>query len=451
MYASLYRNVLLPLHQRVRGRKACHYWKVAKRAEWSSYETLQEQQLQALRALLGFASKYSPYYQQLFQSRGITPKIDSLELMQAIPLLTRQTIAANASQLRSHLARSSIKKSTGGSSGEPLHFELCRDSDDRRTAMMYRGYEWAGLSPGTRTFYLWGSSLQHRIPSWLQRKKVALHQRLQNQYFASCFETTLEDQARHHAALMQFQPKMLVAYTNPLLELAKFIRDRKLRVPQLAGIIVGAEKLYPFQRETMEEVFQAPVFETYGSREFMLIGAECSEHAGLHLSIDNLLVEIVDEAGLPVEAGQSGSVVITDLFNYAMPFIRYVTGDQAIAGYEACACGRGLPLLRSVQGRTLDVLTTKSGRKIPGELFPHLIKDFPSIRRFQVEQRTLEEIILRLESHSGQISSDIEQIEMAVRAVIGDTTRLSIESVDRIPLTGAGKLRVVINHLQATS
>jgi phenylacetate-CoA ligase len=105
--------------------------------------------------------------------------------------------------------------------------------------------------------------------------------------------------------------------------------------------------------------------------------------------------EILDDDGAPVPAGTEGNVVITDLYNYGMPFVRYMNGDRAIADEEACPCGRGLPLLRKVVGRRLDVLVTQDGRAVPGEFFPHVLKDFPAVRRFQVIQTSPDEIVLR--------------------------------------------------------
>src|SRR5262249_25984262 len=152
--------------------------------------------------------------------------------------------------------------------------------------------------------------------------------------------------------------------------------ERGLAAWSPRSIVVGAEKLHPFQRELIERVFRAPVFETYGAREFMLIGAECDRHDGLHLTTENLLVEVLDDEGRPAPAGAEGNAVVTDLTNAGMPFLRYVNGDRAVAGFGACPCGRGLPLLRKVVGRRLDVLHTPDGRRAPGELFPHLLKDF---------------------------------------------------------------------------
>src|SRR5690606_21936692 len=138
------------------------------------------------------------------------------------------------------------------------------------------------------------------------------------------------------------------------------------------SIVVGAEKLHDFQRDLIERVFEAPVFETYGSREFMLIGAECEHHDGLHVTAENLIVEVIDDDGNPVPEGTEGDVAITDLTNLGMPFIRYRNGDRAVAAEGDCACGRTLPRLARVAGRRLDVLTTPDGRQLPGEFFPHI-------------------------------------------------------------------------------
>ena len=111
--------------------------------------------------------------------------------------------------------------------------------------------------------------------------------------------------------------------------------------PAPRSVVVGAEKLHDFQRVTIERVFRAPVFETYGCREFMLIGAECEHHNGLHLTMENLHVELVDDAGAPVAPGVEGNVIVTDLTNLGMPFVRYATGDRAVASPDSWMTSAG--------------------------------------------------------------------------------------------------------------
>src|SRR5690606_37788785 len=117
---------------------------------------------------------------------------------------------------------------------------------------------------------------------------------------------------------------------------------------------------------------------------------------GLHLNMENLLVEVVDDEGRPTPDGEEGSVVVTDLFNYGMPFVRYVTGDRARAGFSNCTCGRRLPLLSQDVGRRLDVLCAPDGRPIPGEFFPDLLKVSTTISKFQVVQIAVDRIRVKL-------------------------------------------------------
>jgi phenylacetate-CoA ligase len=322
---------------------------------------------------------------------------------------------------------------------------LNEDSNDRRMAAWHRGYSWAGAAPGTKQVYLWGVALGDR--PWRARLKDYLYQTwLYRRRILNTFDLDDNTMSQYLRRYNRCRPDALVAYTNPLYAFARWLDENKLTPYSPRSIVVGAEKLHDFQRELIERVFQAPVFETYGCREFMLIGAECDRHEGLHLTMEHLLVEIVDDDGRPTPAGEEGQVVITDLYNYGMPFIRYVTGDRAVAGFSQCSCGRGLPLLRKVVGRQLDILTTPNGRQIPGEFFPHLIKDFAAVRRFQVIQPNPDEIVLKLVVDDTWSGAARDKLATTIHDEVGDALTLRIELVNDIPLTRAGKLQVVVNQ-----
>src|SRR5262249_51703921 len=242
------------------------------------------------------------------------------------------------------------------------------------------------------------------------------------------------------------RPDVIVAYTNALYTFARCLEQRGLSPFKPESIIVGAEKLHPFQRKLIERVFQAPVFETYGSREVMLIGAECERHEGLHLTMEHLLVEILEDDGTPTPAGQEGNLVVTDWFNYGLPFTRYATGARAVAGWAACPGGRGLPLLRCVVGRQLDVLETVDGRHIPGEFFPHLLKDIPEVNRFQVIQHAADHIELRMVLNEPLSDASYRLLNSEADKVLGRSVHFELSEVGHIPLTGAGKHQVVVNR-----
>ena len=406
-------------------------------------------QLTELQNLLVHAGAACPYYRDAWQSLKLDPRgVRSIEDFQQWPVIDRETIRDNRSQMRGASAEMRLmKKATGGSSGVPLEFDLNDDSNDRRMAAWHRGYGWAGAQPGTRQWHLWGGAVG--APSRLKRVKDAFYHRLYRRSMANSFGLSEARLPWYLEQLNRCRPHSIVAYTNPLYFFARTLEERGLVPFSPKSIIVGAEKLHDFQRETIRRVFRAPVFETYGSREFMLIGGECEQHAGLHLSLENLLVEVLDDEGTPTPSGEEGNVVITDLTNYGMPFIRYANGDRAVAGNELCRCGRGLPLLKKVVGRRLDMLETPDGRQIPGEFFPHLMKEYSAIRRFQILQEELHSIQVRLVVSGQWNNSSRQSLEQQIRGVVGEALEIDIAIVDDIPLTQAGKLQVVVRRMAA--
>lgn len=447
MTAFFHRHILLPAFETMlKRRKTFAYWAELERTQWLGRNELESLQFDALRKLVAHACDHCPYYRQTWDSLGIHPKqLQSPTDFAQWPIITRDEIRQHRIEMRAaNPSMRLITKSTGGSSGVPLQFDLDFESHERRTAAWHRGYSWAGATPGTKQLHLWGVPLGER--SKHAELKDRLYQSLHRRRVVSCFDA--DDLAKRFVNEMdRYRPDAVVAYTNPLYEVARQLDETHLTpTHRPKSIIVGAEKLHSFQRELIEKAFGAPVFETYGSREFMLIGGECDRHDGLHLTAENLLVEILDDDGNPARDGVEGNVVITDLYNYGMPFIRYANGDRAIAGFSACDCGRGLPLLKKVVGRRLDMLIGSDGRMIPGEFFPHLVKDFPSISRFQVVQEEPHRVRFAIVAPT-MTDGDRATFERLVRDAMGADVRVEFEPVSHIPLTAAGKLQVVINRV----
>jgi phenylacetate-CoA ligase len=309
---------------------------------------------------------------------------------------------------------------------------------------MWRGYEWAGSRMGRRTLFLWGGAVGE--PTRTHQLKDAIYNRLFARHVLNSFHMTEANMAEYADAIDRYRPEIIVAYVGPLVRLAQWLIANKRSIWRPQGIIGAAEALHEFQREIIEQAFGAPAFNTYGCREFMLIAAECEKRQGLHVNADHLVVELHKPHDAPADT-HTGEVVITDLFNYGMPFLRYANGDMATAATEACSCGRGLPLLSRVDGRVLDAIRTPSGHVLPGEFFPHMLKDVPGVQRFQLVQRQLDRLDLAIVRGADFDEASLAYIRREVAKVLGDSVELDCRFVDDIPLTPSGKLRVTVSEL----
>jgi len=446
-YETLLRHVLWPVYEGgLRRRETPRHMHRYERDQWLAPAEVRALQFERLKRLLEWCWREVPYYRRRWTQAGIVPgDIRSLDDYAHLPVLTKADIRDNAEDIKATSLKDSLGyKATGGSTGEPLRFGFTRESNDRRVAVMWRGYGWAGSRMGRRTLFLWGGAVGQ--PSVAHRMKDRVYNAVFARRLLDSFHMSESSMADYADAIDDYRPEVVVGYVGPLVRLAEWLLANGRQVHRPASIIGAAEALHPFQREIIEKAFGAPAFNTYGCREFMLIASECEHRQGLHVNADHLLVETLDADGMPIHAG-SGEVAITDLFNYGMPFIRYVNGDMATHATNACPCGRGLPLLASVDGRKLDAIRTPAGHVLPGEFFPHMLKDVPGLARFQLVQRRLDRLDLSIVRGRGFEDASLDYIRREVARVLGDSAELHCHFVDDIPLTRSGKLRVTVSEL----
>lgn len=446
-YETAFRRVLFPAYESVlRHRDTLSWLDQYESDQWLPPAELAKLQWWRLKLLLDYAYREVPYYRKQWQALGVQPAdIQSMDDFSALPLLTKADIRANFDDLKATSMQGELLyKTTGGSTGEPTRFAYSRESNSRRHAVMWRGYNWASAPLGVRSLMLWGAGVG--TPSIRQRTKDHLYHAMFSRRIVNSFHMTEANMAQYADAIDAYRPRVLLGYTGPLLRLAQWLRDTGRQVSPLDSFISCGEVLHDFQRELIEQAFGCPAFNTYGCREFMLIAAECEFHDGLHVNSDHLVVELVKTDDAPRE-GDSGEVVVTDLSNYGMPLIRYATTDLATPADHACRCGRGLPLLKRIDGRVLDAIHTPDGRVLPGMFFPFLFKETPGVSRYQVVQRRLDHLDLMLVR--GPLFNDdtLAFIRREIRKVVGDGVQLDCHFVDEIPLTRSGKTRLTISDL----
>jgi len=447
-YGEMFRKYIYPLYETtLRGRSTFKYYKEYEKNQWLSPDEIKHIQWVKLKKLLEHSYKNVEYYKQQWRNIGATPKdIKTLDDYRRLPILDKQMIRQHYDELiaKNHHHSTRTKK-TGGSTGVPLRFEFDDESDQRRNAVMWRGYRWAGNKMGNKSLYIWGAPIDEEDKQ--KKFKDACYNYITRKKILNSFALSENTINEYVEQINRYKPINLVGYVAPLIIIGKYIQKESLTVANLSSIITGAEILHEFQRELLEDVFNCPVYNTYGCREFMLIASECGQSKGLHINTDHLLVETIDDNGNEIN-NKPGKVIITDLHNYGMPFIRYINGDIAVLDERICDCGRGLPIMSSIQGRELDIIRTPDGRIVPGEYFPHLIKEISSIKEFQVVQYKLNKIKIYLVLQTGGLAvSDERYLRNKISNTLGDKVYISFEYLDKIPRTNTGKLRVTMSCL----
>ncbi len=449
MYSTLFKKVLYPIYETgIRRRNTLRYLNELNENQWRSAEEIQARQWSDLKKLIDHAYTNSAYYQSLFKRLGLHPdQIQSYEDFQALPVCTREEVNQHAQAMVAENYRDRVAyKSTGGSTGVPLRLAYDRASYEWRIAATQRGYQWAKCEAGQFVLYLW--ALDIGKPPLLKRTKTALYHRLFNRVIVNSWDL---DAAAMRSCLQYInskKPQGIVAYTSAIYNLAKFIDEKNLQCDGVPAVLTGAEHLHEHQRELIERVFHTKVYNSYGCREFMLIATECEKHEGLHVTADNLLVEILKD-GRPAKPGETGEVVITDLHNYGMPFIRYKNGDRAIQSGRLCSCGRGLPLIEGIDGRIADMIIAHDGTEVPGIYFPHLMKEFPQVRKYQVIQKSRQLLQVKLVLAEKMPDERLQFCKNQINSVLGKEVKIEFEFVDEIPLTHSGKYRVAISEISA--
>jgi phenylacetate-CoA ligase len=445
LYSWTYDKLSSTVWQRVaHGRPVARYTGLLERTQWLDAQAIERLQVDALRALLRHAGAHIPYYREVFarvgfDPRGVTTRADLAQL----PLLTREVVRERAADLVPAARGRSHVKETSGTTGAPMRFEYCNDSESWRQAVRLRGYGWAGYRQGQPTLFYWGG-VQSEVLRGFAGVKTVLDRALRREVYVDAGqrgEAAMEKTAR---LIERMRPHIVIGYTQALALFARWVDETRRRRWGDVPVICGAEAVLPDDRAILTRVFGPRIFETYGSREVMLMSAECSAHEGMHLSEENVLLEVV-RGGTAAPAGEPGEVVVTDLHNYAMPLIRYANGDMAtLARPGVCGCGRWLRRLERVDGRVVDTLRDAHGKAIPGAVFVWImIGQEGMVRQYQLVQHATGAATLKIVP--GPRWSHERFAPTAARlASRFEGLPLRVVTVPEIPPGASGKLRPVV-------
>lgn len=439
LYSKILEAGLLPLHNALSGRNYVRRRAFLEQSQWWPADRIRDFQWQELQRLLKHAFQAVPYYGRKYGAAGVSlADIRNWDDFRNLPTLTRQEVNTHRQELCStSYSGRLLPDATGGSTGVPTRFFFTIESDDWRSAATQRAYAWSGSLLGERMLYLWGAPIRPQTP-W-QLNKEQLYHWFRREMLVSTFQQTDQFWKETWRRAAAFRPRFVVGYVSSLESFIRYGQLHDLRLPGLRAVLAMAEPVYDSLYRLVREGLNAPLFNTYGSREFMSIAAECDIHRGLHVNAEHILLETKN----PATEGSS-DFLVTDLHNYGMPFIRYEIGDVGALDSKPCPCGRGLPKIHSIEGRTLDVLRGKDNRIVPGEFFPHLLKDIIEISEFQVEQKKLDQIVLSVVLNGRMSEESQAMLKSQFVKVFGDSVRLDVRPVSSIPLRASGKRRVTI-------
>jgi phenylacetate-CoA ligase len=437
------------LHHWTMTSKSIDYWDEFESSQWHSIEQLKELQFKKLQKLLSYANKNVPYYRQLFLKNKISPlKITDYNDFNKIPILTKETLKSEKSSvLLSEKANKDkvLLIRTSGSTGMPLHIYADIGQLDSRYAAVLRSWRWAGWEFGDKSIRLWHQTIGMNDD---QIKREWLDALLLSRKFLPVFELDDKNLMKYILEIESFKPKLMDGYAEAFDILARFIMANDIDDVHVPSIVTSAQMLTCEMRSIINKAMHTEVFDRYGCREFSTIGHECDKHAGYHINAENLFVEIIKN-GRPAKIGEIGEIVITDLNNFCQPLIRYSIGDLAEKIPETCPCGRGLPLIGKIFGRTKGVIIGLNGRYLTTAFFLHYLKDFDNeIRQFQIIQEERDLVNVKLIPNKKTIKAEIlKRIENEFKHYLGEGMKIEFFLVEKIEMVKTGKHQAVLSKI----
>lgn len=398
----------------------------AMKMQWKPRETLVAMQQRRLSILLDKAYRSVPYYRQLFQEAGIRPNdITTVEDLRRFPVSTKSDLREHAlsDRMTAGLDPSSLKsESSSGSTGTPFTVYFDKTYYRTRSLIFLRALTTAGYRLGQRLLLVTQTGPQKQAKRWI------------NWHYAS-----IEDPPeRLVAACRQVRPHVIYGCTTALRLLAENWDPEAAPSWTPRAMITTAEGLDAATRTLLASSFRTKVYDFYGLSEMGLIGWECPSGNGYHLAEDLVIAEFLPVTGSP----SLFRLVLTNLAQEIMPFIRYDTGDLCMPISEPCPCGRSLALVRAFEGREIDCITLADGTKISPYRITCEFEKLDHVQRYQVQQKDYNKFTVLLESGHRQSDIGLSAVNCLNR-LLGTQADITVQVVPQIEHTPGRKFRVV--------
>jgi phenylacetate-CoA ligase len=410
-----------------------YYLQKVWRQQWLKPAELKRLQDGKLRTMVRHAYANVPFYRRTWKAAGIGPEdIRTAEDLRKLPVVTRTDAKKNHREMVSRSLRGTklVIKHTSGSSGEMLRIPVEEDSIDLSDALFFRSSYAAGYRPWKRTVLICPESPE--IGFYERGRKV--------------FISSSTDERDIVAFLEKFRPDTISTFPSTAMTIAKIAKDESLEKIRPERVITTGELLTPGKRRFIQSALGCEVYDRYGAEEVGQIAWECEEHEGMHASSDSVLVESLGTEG--------GNILLTGLSNRAMPFIRYAIGDSGRLKEDACACGRGLPLMELLEGRGDEFLRLPSGRllgpRIVCATLDKLVLFNDEVSDFKVVQKKKDIIVVYVTEGRKFSASTPSKITSAMKKIAKEPVDVRVEIVREMPEARSGKLKFVFSEVNKT-
>jgi phenylacetate-CoA ligase len=415
---------------------------------WSD-EQVKAYQTEKLQQLVQHAYQNVPFYTRQFDKLGLKPEsLMDVSDLNKLPIIRKIDVYNEFNNFLSinHDKFNPMDRSTGGTTGLAFKFYNDTRSWGLNWATKIRTFTWGGYQYGKdRVAVMAGGSL---LPEGRFSTRSRLWRAINNYLVLPITVMTDEIMDGYYRTMIRQKVRFLRGYPSAIYTFAKFLSDHR-RTLQLTSVFTTAEMLHGHQRLLLEQVFCCQVFDTYGCGDGMGGANECEYHEGMHINVETSIMQIVDKDGNEVGPGEIGEIVLTALHEYAMPLIRYAPGDLAIKGIKPCSCGRKLPLLTKIVGRTSDLIELSNGRKINGLSIP-FEGWTDTIEKFQIVQTKLDELQINIVPKPTTSEKDIDTINKRMQFFAGEEIRIIVNKVEGIPMPKSGKMRYVVSLVSGT-
>ncbi len=433
-------KIILPLNDIIQGFSISRNLDFLMSSQWWEKEQFISFQEERLKQLISHIYEYVPFYNEWFKKHDLKPEdVSQINDLKKLPVISKTDISKSPRLFKSTNldAHNSIRMYSSGSTGEPFELFISREAFSMKYAAALRGWYWMGYRLGDHYAKL------------SQNKRSSKIKKLQD-FMNNCSYIYIPDLSKSSLqdviySLEKLKPKFVRCYPDPLMFIAKILKTKNKYLQGVKAINSTGNILTKESRALIEERFNCPVFDSYSCEGGALFyeGPNRENYLG---SSEYAITEIINIEGDEVKPGEIGMHVTTDLWNYAMPLIRYNTQDLVVKSATESSCGRQMTGLEIIIGRDNDILITPAGNLLIVHLFTIYFEYYNSIKQFQIEQLQQDEFIFRLVVSESFTSEIMKEIHDYWQNFLGYNVKLSIEIHNSIPTLYSGKRRFLIRN-----